>query len=163
MGHTITEAQYKQQVSAVWRATIWLGLITVVEVAAALYWYYNVDHSTPKLFLNGFFILASLLKAYFIVAEFMHVRYETRALTLTILTPMLFLIWFIIAFLWEGGAWKENRSKWKVEVERNDVKRAEELKAHGHGADSHGNDTHKAPADHKTESGKETKPSGSGH
>jgi len=83
---------------------------------------YKVDpegHSS-KIFINSFFVIASLLKAFFIVGEFMHVRYETRALTLTILVPLVFLIWFIIAFLWEGAEWLDNRVRFNAAVFTND-------------------------------------------
>ena len=116
MAHSFDVEAYNSQVAAVWRATLWLGIITIAEVALALVWMYYIDpegHSS-KLFLNGFFIIASLLKAYFIVGEFMHIRYETRALTLTVLVPLLLLSWFIIAFLWEGTAWLNNREFWQV-------------------------------------------------
>lgn len=111
MAHTLDPQVYKSQVNAVYRATVWLGIITIVEVAAALTWM-NVFHDGggPRMLLNSFFILASLLKAYFIVGEFMHIRYETRALTITILAPTFFLIWFIIAFLWEGQEWLNNKA-----------------------------------------------------
>lgn len=114
MAHSFDTEAYNRQVNAVWRATLWLSIITVVEVAIALIWMYKVDpggHSS-KIFINSFFVVASLLKAFFIVGEFMHVRYETRALTLTILVPLVFLIWFIIAFLWEGAEWLDNREFW---------------------------------------------------
>lgn len=113
MAH-LDDATYKSQVRAVWMATLWLSLITILEVALALIWlwYLYPEGGGPKLLLNGFFAIASLAKAYFIVGEFMHVKYETRALALTILGPLIFLIWFIIAFLWEGSAWLSNREFW---------------------------------------------------
>ncbi len=113
MSHDFSAEQYNSQVKAVWRATIILSVVTVVEVMFALL-YMNMypNHDGPRMLLNSFFILMSLAKAYFIVAEFMHVRYETRALTLTILVPLFFLIWFIIAFLWEGAEWLNNREMW---------------------------------------------------
>jgi len=109
------DAEYKSQVSAVWKATLWLSIITIVEVAGALIWIWWLypDGGGPRWFLNMMFAMASVLKAYFIVAEFMHVKYETRALALTILGPLMFLIWFIIAFLWEGAEWLNNREFWQ--------------------------------------------------
>ncbi len=146
MGHHITDEQYKSQVSAVWRATIWLSVITIVEVVAALMWMNYVEPGTSKFLLNGFFIAASLLKAFFIVGEFMHVRYEFRALTLTILTPTIFLIWFIVAFLWEGDAWKNNRQRWDVQIEqgwKDPAKIEKHTGGHGHhGGDDHGDGEH---------------------
>lgn len=102
--------QYKSQVNAVWRATLYLSIITIIEVVMA----YIYPKSMPRLLLNVFFIFASGLKAYFIVAEFMHVRYETRALAISILAPTGFLVWFLIAFLWEGSAWLHLREYWQV-------------------------------------------------
>lgn len=135
MAHSYDIETYNSQVSAVWRATLWLSIITIVEVAAALLWIYKIDPSgtKPKMLLNSFFIVASLLKAYFIVGEFMHVRYETRALALTILAPTVFLIWFVIAFLWEGHEWKIDREENGVKLENYWDKHAEEAKSHeGH-------------------------------
>lgn len=119
MGHEFSIEQYNSQVSAVWRSTLWLSIITVVEVALALVWMYHLypNGGGPKLWLNSIFIVMSLLKAYFIVGEFMHIRYETRALTLTILVPTLFLVWFLVAFLWEGAAWLDMRQFWGVIME----------------------------------------------
>ncbi len=119
MGH-LSDAEYKSQVRAVWLATAWLSIITIIEVVIALYWLYYIDPegsmngSMGRYALNGFFVIASLLKAYFIVGEFMHVKYETRALAITILAPTMFLIWFVISFLWEGGAWLGLREFWGI-------------------------------------------------
>jgi len=104
----LTQEEYQQHVSAVWRVTLILGIVTVVEVAAALLY----PDSMPRIILNLFFIVMSLIKAFYIVAVFMHMKYERRAMQLTVLLPTLFLVWAIIAFLWEGGAWLEYRSIW---------------------------------------------------
>ncbi len=109
----LDDATYKSQKRAVILATVWLTVITIVEVLIAV-WYMNKygDGEGPRILLNGFFVLASLLKAYFIVGEFMHVKYEKRALMITILGPTIFLLWFVIAFLWEGTAWLNMREVW---------------------------------------------------
>jgi len=130
MAHDFNLETYNKQVSAVWRATLWLSIITILEVAAALMWLAWVDPRTNKMGLNVFFIVMSLLKAFFIVGEFMHIRYETRALTLTILVPTFFLVWFIIAFLWEGVEWLNARDLWGVIFEHGGGE-------HGHGGGGH--------------------------
>ena len=112
MAH-LDDATYKKQVSAVWRATFIMAVITILEVGIALFVHYNYPEF-PRMALNLMFILMSLAKAYFIIAEFMHVKYETRALALTIMGPTFFLIWFLIAFLWEGSAWLEYREMWNI-------------------------------------------------
>lgn len=144
--HILDDATYHSQRKAVIMATVWLTVITIIEVVAALVWMSVFPEGGPRMLLNSFFILASLLKAYFIVGEFMHVRYETRALALTILVPTVFLIWFIIAFLWEGAEWKQNRMDWNampvltpaVEHHHDD---------HGHDHDDHKHEDH--DHDHK--------------
>ncbi len=145
MAHSLEHESYKTQVSAVWKATLWLTIITIVEVVAALVWiwYLYPEGGGPRMLLNSFFILASLLKAFFIVGEFMHVRYEKRALALTILGPTFFLIWFIVAFLWEGSEWQNNRIQWNAQP----TEHLNRVIEHGHGHDDHGHD-HKKGGDH---------------
>ncbi len=109
MSHLSTE-QYQNQVKAVWRATVWLAFLTIIEVGGALLY----PEEAPVIILNIFFIVATLLKAFFIVGEFMHLKYEFRALVITVLSPMFFLIWFIIAFLWEGAHWLNLRQFWET-------------------------------------------------
>ena len=63
----------------------------------------------------------SLYKAYFIVYEFMHMRYEVKGLAMSVLLPTLLLVWAVIAFFQEGDSWNERREqileKDKVELE----------------------------------------------
>lgn len=108
-GHVPSDAEYKSQVSAVWKATFWMGLITIVEVVIALLWMNFFPPEKSKLLLNGFFIAASATKAFFIIGEFMHLKYEKRALMISMAVPLIFLVWAIIAFSWEGGAWHHMR------------------------------------------------------
>ena len=62
-----------------------------------------------RMALNIFMVVATLVKAFYIVSIFMHMKYEKKALALTVLMPLAFLIWFIIAFLWEGISWNVMR------------------------------------------------------
>ena len=147
MAHDFSVEQYNTQVKAVWRATFWLSVITVIEVAAALMWIWFLfpDGGGPRWLLNIGFILMSLLKAFFIVGEFMHIRYEKRALTLTVLVPTFFLIWFIIAFLWEGAEWNGMRKEWKVIDEQHVLHGTDAYKSHG---DAHGDGHHDSNKGH---------------
>jgi cytochrome c oxidase subunit IV len=66
----------------------------------------------------GFFMIGlSMAKAYLIIFEFMHMKYEAQGLVRSVLLPTLLLVWGIIAFLWEGDTWGERRSKDEVRVE----------------------------------------------
>jgi len=88
------------------KTIIILAVVTVIEVLVAL---------TGK----GY-IIESLYKAYLIVFEFMHMKYEAKGLMLSVMLPICLLIWAIIAFLYEGDAWKGNRQtvqeRSKIEV-----------------------------------------------
>lgn len=106
--HLLDDATYKSQVSAVWRATLIMAVVTVVEVAMAIAW----PQGWSRFTLNLLFIVMSFMKAFFIVGEFMHLKYEVRALIMSILMPLLFLIWAIIAFGMEGNSWLNLRVLW---------------------------------------------------
>jgi cytochrome c oxidase subunit IV len=105
-----THEEYRHHVRDVWRATGILTTVTVVEVGIALLYYFFMEESGLRMGLNVLMVLATLMKAFYIVAVFMHMKYEKKALAMTVLMPLLFLIWFIIAFLWEGGYWFEVRT-----------------------------------------------------
>ncbi len=102
-----SESEYKAQVSAVYKTTVILAIVTIVEVVVALlYEKYGIEQSgMPRLPLMIFVSLASIVKAYWIMAIFMHVKYETKGFVLSILVPTLFLVWAVIAFSMEGQSW----------------------------------------------------------
>ena len=50
MSSHLTEEQYQSGVKAVWKSTLWLSIITVVEVVIAL----TFGHILPKMVLNLF-------------------------------------------------------------------------------------------------------------
>jgi hypothetical protein len=99
--------EYKHHVRDVYKTTVILSIITIVEVAIALiYEFVGIrQHGLPHLPLSIFVITASLVKAYWIMSVFMHIKHEKTAFTMTIMLPFLFLIWAIIAFIWEGHYW----------------------------------------------------------
>jgi cytochrome c oxidase subunit IV len=104
------------------KTIIILAVVTVIEVLVALTCkgYIIEGYHAPKLIMNTLMIGMSLYKAYLIVFEFMHMKYEARGLMLSVLLPVCLLIWAVIAFLYEGNAWKGNRNtvqeRSKVEV-----------------------------------------------
>ncbi|MEJ7663350.1 MAG: cytochrome C oxidase subunit IV family protein [Hymenobacter sp.] len=52
---------------------------------------------------NSIFIVLTILKAFFIVGEFMHLKHETKGLIWTILVPMALLVWLLVALMTEGS------------------------------------------------------------
>jgi cytochrome c oxidase subunit IV len=95
---------------AIWR-TFWILLgITVFELIIAII--YFETHFFPKHLLNGVFVIMTLAKAFFIVAEFMHLGHEIRNLIMTIAIPACLFIWFLIAFLWDGSSYHDLRMRY---------------------------------------------------
>lgn len=83
------------------RKKIWLVFwillaITVAEFAVA----FMVGRGT---FRNVTFIVMTLVKAFYIVAEFMHLKHEVKSLIMTVLIPLTFVAWMVLALMLEGG------------------------------------------------------------
>ena len=94
----------------IWR-TFWILLIiTVAELLLAIL-YYETSFLN-KHFLNGIFVIGTLAKAFFIIAEFMHLKHEIKNLIMTIAIPALLFVWFLTAFLWDGNSYKTLRNRY---------------------------------------------------
>ena len=109
MAHAVQSRQ--EQVSIAVKGFTLLLIITLLEVAVALVGNGHLIEGLlfPKYVMIPIMVLMSLYKAYYIINEFMHLGHEVRSMAASILLPMLLLVWAIIAFLWEGEAWKQNR------------------------------------------------------
>lgn len=92
--HSEEEGVRKRKV--IWRTFIILALITAFEFIIA-----GIFDNSPLV--NFTFIFMTLVKAFFIVWEFMHLGHETKGLKYTLALPVIFLVWFIIAMLMEGS------------------------------------------------------------
>jgi cytochrome c oxidase subunit IV len=102
---------YEESKASVWKGLGLLAFVTIVEVvlsllkaqdwAKDLWWLFT--------FLAILIIVLSIYKAYFIIFEFMHMGYEVKGLAMTVLLPVFLLLWGVVAFFYEGSAWKENR------------------------------------------------------
>ncbi|MEY4905033.1 MAG: hypothetical protein RLZZ292_2848 [Bacteroidota bacterium] len=101
----------EEGIKVVTRGLILLGILTIVEVLIALYANGHIwaGHGIVRWIYAPLMIAFSLYKAYFIVYEFMHMRYEVGGMAKSVLLPTLLLVWAVIAFMQEGGAWKRNR------------------------------------------------------
>lgn len=67
-------------------------------------WFGLSDRASYLIVLVTFLVL-TLLKAFYIVAEFMHLKHEVKRLAFTIVVPFLFIIWLIIGLIVEGNTW----------------------------------------------------------
>ncbi len=112
----MSHLSYEESIKAVYRGLVLLGVVTLVEVFISLlakgHIIKGAEHYTVVIYLAGLIIAGlSLYKAYFIVYDFMHMRYEVKGLALSVLLPTLLLVWAIIAFFQEGNSWKERRNQ----------------------------------------------------
>lgn len=97
----------------VYKGMILLGVITLIEVFIALVGNGHIidGFHLPKWIMYPAMILFSLYKAYFIISEFMHMKYENRGLVISAAWPMILIVWAMIAFLNEGGAWHDRKAQ----------------------------------------------------
>jgi cytochrome c oxidase subunit 4 len=92
----------KPQTKAIWR-TFWILLgITVLEFIIA----FTVPANWFKV---AVFVGLTIVKAFYIVAEFMHLKGEVKMLIWSILIPTIFVMWLILALLIEGSSIFEAR------------------------------------------------------
>lgn len=88
----------KSHTATIWR-TFWILFgITALEFIVAFSLPYDWASLRIAIFLG-----MTVIKAYYIVSVFMHLKYEVKALIWTILIPMIFIIWLVIALFVESG------------------------------------------------------------
>lgn len=85
----------KEKIKKLWTVAGILGAVTAVEFVIA----FAMSHGPAK---TAIFVILTIVKAGYIVGEFMHLRYEVKILFWSILIPILFIIWMLVAFVYEG-------------------------------------------------------------
>ena len=98
VGHADEHASMSK--GKIWKVFFILLGLTVVEFVIAL----AIPHETMSRGIRNFLYIAlTLVKAYYIVAYFMHLKFEKYALIVAILASFVFIIYFIILILTEGA------------------------------------------------------------
>jgi cytochrome c oxidase subunit IV len=91
----------------IWK-TFWILLaITIGEIAYAI-WLSPIFGKTAS---NLLYVILSVAKAFFIISEFMHMKYEVKNLIRTVGLPTLLLIWLITSLAMESKSWKQMMGK----------------------------------------------------
>ncbi len=85
----------KEKIKKLWTVAGILGALTAVEFLIA----FTMPHGALK---TAIFVGMTIVKAAYIVGEFMHLRYEAKVLLWSILIPMVFIVWMLVAFVYEG-------------------------------------------------------------
>ena len=91
----------------IWKVFFILLLITCVEFFIALV--VAPKFGISSTIVNPIYIVLTLLKAYFIVAFFMHLKFEKVGLALAIIVPILFIIGLILVLTNESHYWIDLR------------------------------------------------------
>ena len=102
---------YEDSIKGAYNGLVKLGAVTLLEVVVSLVTtFYLISWSPWFKVLAGLILVAmALYKAYFIIGDFMHMKFEAKGLAMTVLLPLLLLVWAVIAFLQEAGSWGARR------------------------------------------------------
>ncbi|MBX3102017.1 MAG: cytochrome C oxidase subunit IV family protein [Bacteroidetes bacterium] len=77
---------------------IWLLLITAAEFFIALV----IKNEDNKTAVDITFVVMTLVKAFFIVSYFMHLKFEFKGLKWSIVFPLLFIVYLLVLMVLEG-------------------------------------------------------------
>ncbi|MBT1705242.1 cytochrome C oxidase subunit IV family protein [Chryseosolibacter indicus] len=94
----------KEKIKKLWTVAGILGIITALEFAVA----FLVPHEYANVRV-WIFITMTIVKAAYIVGEFMHLRHEAKVLIWSILIPLIFIVWMLVAFIYEGTSISDAR------------------------------------------------------
>ncbi len=104
MAHLLEETSHVQAMPAdrakimkLWKIAGVLLVVTVIEFILAF-------TMSRGWLLIAVFVSLTIVKAFYIVSEFMHLKHETKVLIWSIILPMIFVVWLLIALINEGGA-----------------------------------------------------------
>lgn len=95
--HIAIKPADKSKIRKIWTVALILGVVTGIEFLFAF-------TMAPGTLRTSIFVGLTIVKAFYIVAEFMHLKYEVKVLIWSIILPMLFVVWLVIALLMEGNA-----------------------------------------------------------
>ncbi len=87
----------KEKIQRIWKTALLLGIVTFLEFVIA----FTMVSSALR---TSIFVGLTLVKAFYIVSEFMHLKYEVKVLIWSILLPTMFVVWLLITLLIEGEA-----------------------------------------------------------
>jgi len=87
----------KAKIRKLWKIAAILGIVTAIEFVIAF-------TIAPGAFKIALFVGLTIVKAFYIVSEFMHLGHEEKSLIWAILLPLVLVLWLIIALLAQGDA-----------------------------------------------------------
>ncbi len=98
--------KFKSNTQKIWGVLILLTIITVVEVAFGIFKPEILMRSVLGMkALNWVFIILTLVKAYYITWDFMHMRDETKSLRRMVVWTAIFLVCYLLFILLQEGGY----------------------------------------------------------
>jgi cytochrome c oxidase subunit 4 len=98
--HSIQDGEkQKPQTKVLWRVFWILLILTAFEFLIA----FGLDTDVFKWTKILIFIIMTIVKAFYIVGTFMHLKDEVKSLMWTVVLPALFVVWLLVALIVEGG------------------------------------------------------------
>lgn len=97
--------KFKNNVQKIWGVLIFLTIVTAIEVVLGIYKPEVLTENTfirMKL-LNWVFIILTVVKAYYITWDFMHMRDEVKGLRRAVVWTAIFLICYLVFILLTEG------------------------------------------------------------
>ncbi len=93
--------KFKSNITKIWGIFVFLSIVTIVEVAFGIT---KPEFLTGNTFLamkwlNWIFIVLTLVKAYYITWDFMHMRDEVKSLRRAVIWTAIFLICYLVLIL----------------------------------------------------------------
>ena len=89
--------KFKSNQTKIWGVLIFLSIVTIIEVALGIF---KPEVLIENYFLrmkliNWIFIIITIVKAYYIMWDFMHLRDEVRGLQFSVVVTLMFLIAYL--------------------------------------------------------------------
>jgi cytochrome c oxidase subunit 4 len=93
--------KFKSNVTKIWGVFTFLSIVTIIEVALGIIKpEVLIEHRFLAMkYLNWIFIILTLVKAYYITWDFMHMRDEKKSLRRSVVWTAIFLICYLILIL----------------------------------------------------------------
>ncbi|WPR71784.1 cytochrome C oxidase subunit IV family protein [Flavobacterium sp. NG2] len=110
---------HESNTAAIWKVFGILSAVTIVEVFLGIYKpdALFLNHFLGMNLLNWVFYILTIFKAYYIVWSFMHMGGEKSSLRWSVVSPLIFLVLYLLfILLTEGdyiyGVFKDSTIKW---------------------------------------------------
>ena len=98
--------KFKSNTQKIWGVLIFLTIVTVVEVVLGIFKPESLMGQVLGMkALNWIFIILTIVKAYYITWDFMHMRDELKSLRRMVVWTAIFLILYLIFILLQEGGY----------------------------------------------------------